>query len=143
MRTEETACCVVGGGPAGMMAALLLARQGVKVTVLEKHEDFLRDFRGDTIHPATLQVLDELGALEQFLALPHTRMERVTMDTPSGPVTFADFTKVGRHGYIAFVPQWDFLGFLADWARRYPSSISSPAPRSPTSSRRMVESSGC
>ena len=97
-----------------MMAGLLLARQGVEVVVLEKHDDFLRDFRGDTIHPATLQLLDELGVIDDFLALPHTRMERVTMDTPSGPVTFADFSRLaGRHGYIAFLPQWDFLNFLA------------------------------
>ena len=122
MRTETTTCCVVGGGPAGMMAGLLLARQGVDVIVLEKHEDFFRDFRGDTIHPATLQVLDELGIIEDFLALRHTRMERVTMDTPSGPLTFADFTKVSeRYGYIAFLPQWDFLEFLHDQAKRYPS----------------------
>ncbi len=105
-----------------MMAGLLLARQGVDVMVLEKHEDFLRDFRGDTIHPATLQLLDELGVVDDFLALPHTRMERVTMDTPSGPVTFADFSRLaGRHGYIAFLPQWDFLNFLADKAACYPT----------------------
>jgi 2-polyprenyl-6-methoxyphenol hydroxylase-like FAD-dependent oxidoreductase len=122
MRRETPACCVVGGGPAGMMAGLLLAGQGVDVTVLEKHEDFFRDFRGDTIHPATLELLDELGAIDEFLSMPHTKMERVTMDTPSGPVTFADFTKlVGRYGYIAFVPQWDFLKFLHEKARRYPS----------------------
>jgi 2-polyprenyl-6-methoxyphenol hydroxylase-like FAD-dependent oxidoreductase len=122
MRTETTTCCIVGGGPAGMMAGLLLARQGVEVVVLEKHADFLRDFRGDTIHPATLQLLDELGVIDDFLALPHTRMERVTMDTPSGPVTFADFSRLaGRHGYIAFLPQWDFLNFLADKAAHYPT----------------------
>jgi 2-polyprenyl-6-methoxyphenol hydroxylase-like FAD-dependent oxidoreductase len=122
MRTETTTCCIVGGGPAGMMAGLLLARQGVEVVVLEKHDDFLRDFRGDTIHPATLQLLDELGVIDDFLALPHTRMERVTMDTPSGPVTFADFSRLaGRHGYIAFLPQWDFLNFLADKAAHYPT----------------------
>lgn len=105
-----------------MMAGLLLARQGVDVIVLEKHQDFLRDFRGDTIHPATLQLLDELGVIDDFLALPHSRMERVTMDTPSGPVTFADFSRLSdRYGYIAFLPQWDFLNFLADEARRYPT----------------------
>ena len=85
MRTETTACCVVGGGPAGMMAGLLLASQGVDVIVLEKHEDFFRDFRGDTIHPATMQVMDELGILEEFLALRHTRMigEAVISKAPS------------------------------------------------------------
>jgi 2-polyprenyl-6-methoxyphenol hydroxylase-like FAD-dependent oxidoreductase len=105
-----------------MMAGLLFARQGVDVMVLEKHHDFLRDFRGDTIHPATMQLLDELGALDEFLAIPHSRMERVTMDTPEGPVSFADFSRLaGRHGYIAFLPQWDFLNFLAGQAARYPT----------------------
>ncbi|WP_458199752.1 FAD-dependent oxidoreductase [Blastococcus deserti] len=117
----ETTCCVVGGGPAGMMAGLLLARAGVDVTVLEKHEDFFRDFRGDTIHPATLRVLAELGIAEQFLALPHTRMPRVSMETPSGPVTIADFTRLRPYGFIAFVPQWDFLDFLHDQAKAFPS----------------------
>ena len=122
MHTETTTCCVVGGGPAGMMAGFLLARDGVDVTVLEKHEDFLRDFRGDTIHPATLRILHELGIAEEFLGLPHTRMPRVTMETPSGPVTFADFTRLARpYGFIAFVPQSDFLDFLNTQASRYPT----------------------
>ena len=103
-----------------MMCGWLLARSGVDVVVLEKHEDFFRDFRGDTIHPATLQLLAELGAIDDFLALPHSKMERLTMETPSGSVTFADFTKLSPYGYIAFVPQWDFLDFINERARRYP-----------------------
>lgn len=122
MSTVKTSCCVVGGGPAGMMAGLLLARQGVDVLVLEKHKDFLRDFRGDTIHPATLTLLDELGFLEDFLRLPHTKMKRVTMETASGPMTIADFRYfTGPHGYIVFMPQWDFLTFLAERAAAYPT----------------------
>ena len=103
-----------------MVCGWLLARSGVDVVVLEKHEDFFRDFRGDTIHPATLQLLAELGAIDDFLALPHSKMERLTMETPSGSVTFADFTKLSPYGYIAFVPQWDFLDFVNERARRYP-----------------------
>src|SRR5918997_5845628 len=116
MRAQTTTCCVVGGGPAGMMAGLLLARAGVDVTVLEKHEDFFRDFRGDTIHPATLRILAELGIAEEFLDLPHTRMPRVSMETAYGPLTIADFSRLRPYGFIAFVPQRDFLEFLHDQA---------------------------
>jgi 2-polyprenyl-6-methoxyphenol hydroxylase-like FAD-dependent oxidoreductase len=85
VRVDETSCCVVGGGPAGMVAGLLLARQGVDVIVLEKHADFLRDFRGDTIHPSTLELMHELGWLDEFLELPHTKMDRVTVQVPGTP----------------------------------------------------------
>jgi hypothetical protein len=104
-----------------MMLAVLLARQGLDVVVLEKHPDFLRDFRGDTVHPSTLELVSELGWLDEFLQLPHTTMSHVTVDTDDGPVTFADFRRVpARCRYIAFMPQWDFLDFLADKAGRYP-----------------------
>jgi 2-polyprenyl-6-methoxyphenol hydroxylase-like FAD-dependent oxidoreductase len=105
-----------------MVAGLLLARQGVDVLVLEKHGDFLRDFRGDTIHPSTLELVDELGWLDEFLRLPHTKMDRVTVKVAGNAITFADFTRLKvRCPYIAFMPQWDFLNFLADKARAYPS----------------------
>jgi 2-polyprenyl-6-methoxyphenol hydroxylase-like FAD-dependent oxidoreductase len=121
MRTEQTTCCIVGGGPAGMTLGLLLARQGLDVLVLEKHADFLRDFRGDTIHPSTLDLIAELGWLEEFLRLPHTTMNRVTVDMKGGPVTFADFRRLPtRCRYIVFMPQWEFLNFLADKASQYP-----------------------
>jgi 2-polyprenyl-6-methoxyphenol hydroxylase-like FAD-dependent oxidoreductase len=113
-------CCVAGGGPAGIVAGLLLARQGVDVLVLEKHKDFLRDFRGDTIHPSTLDLLDELGWIDEFLELPHTRMSKVTVDMAGTPVTFADFGRLRvRCPYIAFMPQWDFLNFLVGKARAH------------------------
>jgi 2-polyprenyl-6-methoxyphenol hydroxylase-like FAD-dependent oxidoreductase len=104
-----------------MMLGLLLARRGLDVVVLEKHPDFLRDFRGDTIHPSTLDLIAELGWLEEFLRLPHTKMHRVTVDIGGRPVTFADFSRVpARCRYIAFMPQWDFLDFLAAKASQYP-----------------------
>jgi 2-polyprenyl-6-methoxyphenol hydroxylase-like FAD-dependent oxidoreductase len=119
---SEVDCCIAGGGPAGMMLGLLLARQGVEVVVLEKHGDFLRDFRGDTVHPSTLRLLDELGLADEFLALPHQKVTRLGVTTDDGTYVLADFGRVpGAFPFLAFVPQWDFLDFLADQARRYPN----------------------
>ena len=119
--SRETTCCIAGGGPAGIMAGLLLARQGVDVIVLEKHGDFLRDFRGDTIHPSTLELLAELGWIDEFLRLPHTRLQQVTVEMEGSPITFADFQKLDvRCPFVVFMPQWVFLDFLAAKARAYP-----------------------
>ncbi|MGV9328781.1 FAD-dependent oxidoreductase [Streptosporangium sandarakinum] len=119
--TENT-CVIAGAGPAGAMLALLLARAGVKVTLLEKHGDFLRDFRGDTIHPSTLQILDELGLAEEFHRLPHRKEQRLVMMTDDGLTPVTDLTRLpGRYRYIAFVPQWDFLNLVTEAAGRYPS----------------------
>ena len=121
MRTLSTRCCVAGGGPAGMMLGLLLARAGVDVVVLEKHADFLRDFRGDTIHPSTLEVMHELGLLEAFLALPHTQVRELAGIIGGERIPIADFGHLPvRCPFIALMPQWDFLDFLAGHARRYP-----------------------
>jgi len=121
MRTLSTRCCVAGGGPAGMMLGLLLARAGVDVVVLEKHADFLRDFRGDTIHPSTLEVMHELGLLEAFLALPHTQVRQLAGIIGGERIPIADFGHLPvRCPFIALMPQWDFLDFLAGHARRYP-----------------------
>ena len=121
--TEPTAtarCCIAGGGPAGMMLGLLLARAGVDVLVLEKHADFLRDFRGDTIHPSTLEVMHELGLLDRFLALPHERVYRISAQVGDVTVPVADFGHLPtRCRFIAFMPQWDFLNFLAEAGRRH------------------------
>jgi 2-polyprenyl-6-methoxyphenol hydroxylase-like FAD-dependent oxidoreductase len=122
MEQLTTTCCIAGGGPAGMMLGLLLARAGVPVVVLEKHADFLRDFRGDTIHPSTLEVMHELGLLDEFLKLPHRRVERLGGVVGNTPIRIADFTHLPtRCKFIALMPQWDFLDFLADNARRYPT----------------------
>ena len=113
--------CVVGGGPAGMMLAVLLLRAGLSVTVLEKHADFLRDFRGDTIHSSTLNLMDELGWGDEFLRLPHQKIRRLSGVFGGETFTVADCSRLpGRHKYIALMPQWDFLDFLADKAASYP-----------------------
>ncbi|MEV7006906.1 FAD-dependent oxidoreductase [Streptosporangium sp. NPDC051022] len=119
---SRNTCVIAGGGPAGAVLALLLARAGVRVTLLEKHSDFLRDFRGDTIHPSTLQVLDEIGLAEEFLRLPHHKARGMTMRTDDGAVQIADLSKLrGEYPYIAFVPQWDFLNLVTTAAARYPT----------------------
>lgn len=119
--TLRTACCIAGGGPAGMMLGFLLARAGIDVLVLEKHRDFLRDFRGDTIHPSTLEVLSELGLLDEFLSLPHEELSSVSIVVGGRTIPIADFGALPtRCKFIAFMPQWDFLNFLALKAQRYP-----------------------
>ncbi|PNG27164.1 FAD-dependent oxidoreductase [Methylocella silvestris] len=114
--------CVVGGGPAGMMLGLLLARAGIDVIVLEKHADFLRDFRGDTIHPSTLEALHDLGFLDEFLRLPHQEAQELAAVIGDTRVPIADFSHLPTHAkFIAFMPQWDFLNFLARKAAAYPT----------------------
>jgi 2-polyprenyl-6-methoxyphenol hydroxylase-like FAD-dependent oxidoreductase len=118
--TNLVRCCIVGGGPAGMMLGYLLARAGVEVLVLEKHSDFLRDFRGDTIHPSTLEVMHELGLLDEFLKLPHQKVYELNAQFGEMRLTIADFRHLPtRCGFVAFMPQWDFLNFLAKKATRY------------------------
>src|ERR1700676_3763046 len=118
----EVQCCVAGGGPAGMMLGLLLARAGVTTVVLEKHKDFLRDFRGDTVHPSTLEVLRELGLLDEFLKRPHQELREIRGFIGETEVRIADFSHTPTYcHFIAFMPQWDFLDFLSGHARNYPT----------------------
>ncbi len=118
----ETRCCIAGGGPAGMMLGFLLARAGVDVIVLEKHDDFLRDFRGDTIHPSTLDVMYELGLLDEFLQRPHDELKAIAAQVDSETVTIGDFTHLPtRCKFLVLMPQWDFLDFIAEHARKYPA----------------------
>src|SRR5262247_1229522 len=115
--TLSVRACVVGGGPAGMMLGLLLARAGVEVAVLEKHADFLRDFRGDTIHPSTLELMHELGYLDEFLARPHQEVRRLGAQIGDTFVQLADFSHIPtRCKFVALMPQWHFLDFLAEQA---------------------------
>ena len=119
--TITTKCCIAGGGPAGMMLGFLLARAGVQVVVLEKHADFFRDFRGDTIHPSTLEVVHELGLLDEFLALAHSEMVHIGVQVGDTFVRIADCSHLPtRCKFVALMPQWDFLDFLARQGRRYP-----------------------
>src|SRR5215204_5766269 len=118
----RTTVAIVGGGPAGMVLGLLLARQGVDVTVLEKHADFLRDFRGDTVHSSTLNLLDELGLGDEVRKLPGRKAGQLRLNFADGPYPVADFTRLpGAHPYLMFLPQWDFLDMLAAEAATMPS----------------------
>jgi 2-polyprenyl-6-methoxyphenol hydroxylase-like FAD-dependent oxidoreductase len=118
--TVTTKCCIAGGGPAGMMLGFLLARAGVDVVVLEKYPDFFRDFRGDTVHPSTLELMYELGLLDEFLKLPHQKLETLTAQIGAEHLTMIDFRHLPTHcKFIALMPQWDFLNFLAAHGRRY------------------------
>jgi 2-polyprenyl-6-methoxyphenol hydroxylase-like FAD-dependent oxidoreductase len=120
-RKLEVRCCIAGGGPAGMMLALLLARAGIAVLVLEKHADFLRDFRGDTIHPSTLEIMHEMGLLDRFLRRPHQEAGTLGAQIGDDFLELADFTDLPTHcRFLALMPQWDFLDFVAEEGRRYP-----------------------
>ena len=123
-REVSVRCCIAGGGPAGMMLGLLLARAGIAVLVLEKHADFLRDFRGDTIHPSTLEVMHELGILDEFLQRPHQEVRTLGAQIGDAFLQVADFEHLPTHcRFVALMPQWDFLDFIAEQAKRYPGFL--------------------
>ena len=119
--TITSRCCIVGGGPAGMMCGFLLARAGIDVVVLEKHTDFLRDFRGDTVHPSTLELMYELGVLEDFLRRPHQELSQIGAQVDDFVVTVGDFSHLPTHcKFVGLMPQWEFLNFIAEKAKIYP-----------------------
>ena len=121
-KSIKTRCCIVGGGPAGMMLGYLLGRAGVETVVLEKHADFFRDFRGDTVHPSTLQIMDELGLIDGFLKLPYQRLQKMDGMFGGASVRIADLSRLNvKFPFIAFMPQWDFLNYLRESAKRFPS----------------------
>jgi 2-polyprenyl-6-methoxyphenol hydroxylase-like FAD-dependent oxidoreductase len=121
-RTIQTRCCIVGGGPAGMMLGYLLGRAGIETLVLEKHGDFFRDFRGDTIHPSTLQVMDELGLIDGFLKLPHQQLQKMDGKFGDDSIRVADLSRLNvKYHFIAMMPQWDFLNFLRESGKRFAS----------------------
>ena len=118
----KVTCCIAGGGPAGMMLGFLLARAGVRVVVVEKHPDFLRDFRGDTVHPSILEIMHELSLLQEFLKLPHSAVRQISVQIGEDRLVIGHFGHLPVHcKFIALMPQWDFLNFIADHARRYPT----------------------
>lgn len=115
-------CCIVGGGPAGVMLGYIMAKHGIEVAVIEKHKDFFRDFRGDTIHPSNMTLLDQLGILEDFLKIPQNKTKTLTAKFESNEMTIGDFSQLElKTPYIAFTPQWNFLNFLAEKGKALPN----------------------